>query len=117
MRHMKSRMRACSVCILLALGALASLGPSGLNPLYQMAVKGVLKLQLPVREEQSHFDTISKRAYAASLVQHEVVITDGDRNATWESVCQRQHTPTPRIRVYRNGSWVVKRQYLEAYEG
>ena len=62
-------MRVGSVYILLALGALASLGPSGLNPFNQMAEKGVLKLQLPVRAEQSHFDTISKRAYAASLVQ------------------------------------------------
>ena len=84
MLRMKSRMQVCSVCILLAIGALASLGPCGLNLVNQMAVKGVLKLKLPVRTEQPQFDTISKRAYAASLVQHEVEITDGDRSVTWE---------------------------------
>mmetsp|Transcript_6464 Transcript_6464/g.26183 ORF Transcript_6464/g.26183 Transcript_6464/m.26183 type:complete len:275 (+) Transcript_6464:218-1042(+) len=80
---MKRRMQVCSVYILLALGAV-SLGLSGVNPFNQMAVKGVLKLQLPVRTEQPQFDTISKRAYRLSLVQHEVEITDGDRNVTWE---------------------------------
>ena len=81
----RSRRRwVCSVHILLALGALASLGLSGYNSFYRMTAKGMLVPQLPERAEQSHFDTISKRAYAASLVQHEIEVTSGDRNVTWE---------------------------------
>jgi len=86
--------RRNAVYILLALGALASIGLSGYNPFNQMTAKGMLMPQLPVRAEQSHFDTISKRAYAASIVQHEVEITSGDRNVTIELAASNNNRNT-----------------------
>ncbi len=67
------RIHACFVYILLALGGLATLGFSGLNPFNQMTAKVMLMLRLPVRTEQPQFDTELK----ASVIEKPLRMQQG----------------------------------------
>ena len=78
-----SRILARSVCILFALGASASLGLKGhLTTINDSEVYAYAATSST--RGTTAFDTISKRAYAASSVQREVETTSDDINVTWE---------------------------------